>query len=225
MWQIFRCAVSALMAGNTFLLKPAPNVAECAAAVADLMSRAGAPAGVFENVDVPVDLVGEIIGDRRVAAVAFTGSPAAGSAVAARAGAACKKSILELGGSDAFLDLEDAGSGGRGVRGRARGRFGNCGQVCLAAKRFIVVEPVREEFEARFATAIQALRIGDPMDRATQLGPMAREDLRRILHRQIRNPFGRGARRVTGGRLLERKRLLLRADLADRHFRVDARRD
>lgn len=202
-WQVFRCAVSTLMAGNTFILKHAPNVAQCAANVTDIMQRAGAPAGVFQNVDVPVDLVGDLIADRRIAAVAFTGSPVAGGAVAARAGAACKKSILELGGSDPFIVLEDADLEAA-VAAAVRGRFANCGQVCLAAKRFIVVDAVRAEFVARFAESIAALRIGDPSDPATQLGPLARADLRSVLDRQIQASVRQGARLVTGGRQIER---------------------
>lgn len=198
LWQIFRCAASTLMAGNTFLLKHAPNVPDCAASAAGLLSRAGAPAGVFENVDVPIDVVGELISDSRVAAVAFTGSPKSGAAVAARAGAACKKSVLELGGSDAFIVLEDADLEGA-VSAAVRGRFANCGQVCLAAKRFIVVDAVREEFEARFAEAIERLRVGDPSERATQIGPMARDDLRDALDRQIQESVRRGARVIVGG--------------------------
>ena len=197
-WQIFRCAVSALMAGNTFLLKPAPNVPDCAIAVTDLMRRAGIPTGVFENLDIPVDLIGDLIADRRVAAVAFTGSPTAGAAVAARAGSACKKSILELGGSDAFIVLADANLEAT-VAAAVKGRFGNCGQVCLAAKRFLLDEAIEEEFTARFAAAIKALRIGDPQERATQLGPLAREDLRDILDRQVKDSVAQGARIVLGG--------------------------
>ncbi len=202
-WQVFRCAVSSLMAGNTFLLKHAPNVPESAARVTELMRRAGAPPGVFENVDVPAALAGDLIADRRVAAVAFTGSPGTGASVAARAGAACKKSILELGGSDAFIVLEDADLPAA-VSAAVRGRFTNCGQVCLAAKRFIVVESIRHEFEARLAEAINALRVGDPLDPAIQLGPLAREDLRSALDRQVRDSVKQGARVLTGGRVIER---------------------
>lgn len=197
-WQVFRCAVSALMAGNTFLLKHAPNVPDCAAAVTDLMRRAGVPAGVFENLDVPVARVASLISDRRVAAVAFTGSPAAGAAVAACAGAACKKSILELGGSDAFIVLEDADIEAA-VSAAVRGRFANCGQVCLAAKRFIVLDGVRQEFEARLIEAIASLCIGDPFDRSTQLGPLARADLRDVLDRQVQTSLKQGARLLAGG--------------------------
>jgi acyl-CoA reductase-like NAD-dependent aldehyde dehydrogenase len=200
-WQIFRCAAATLMAGNGFLLKHAPNVPGCAAKVADLMSRAGAPAGVFQNLDVQVDRVADIIGDKRVSAVAFTGSPAAGAYVAARAGAACKKSILELGGSDAFLVLEDADIEAA-VAAAVRGRFANCGQVCLAAKRFIVVSSVWGDFEARFAEAIAALRVGDPLDRATQLGPLARDDLRSALDLQVQKSVRAGARILMGGHAL-----------------------
>lgn len=202
-WQIFRCAVSALMAGNTFLLKHAPNVPDCAAAVTELMRRAGAPAGVFENLDIPVAHVAGVIADRRVAAVAFTGSPASGGAVAAAAGAACKKSILELGGSDAFIVLEDADLEAA-VSAAVRGRFANCGQVCLAAKRFIVVDAVRPEFEARLIEAVAALRSGDPFDRNIQLGPLARTDLRDVLDRQVQASVKQGARLLVGGHTPER---------------------
>lgn len=197
-WQIFRCAASALMAGNAFLLKHAPNVPECAAKVTRLLAEAGVPAGVFQNLVVPVPWVSDVISDERIAAVTFTGSPIAGAAVAARAGASCKKSILELGGSDAFIVLDDADLDGA-VAAAVRARFANCGQVCLAAKRFIVTDPVREDFEARFANAIENLVVGDPLDRSTNMGPMARSDLRDQLDRQIRRSMQKGARLVAGG--------------------------
>lgn len=197
-WQIFRCAASALMAGNAFLLKHAPNVPESAAKVTRLIAQSGIPAGVFQNLVVPVPWIADVISDARIAAVTFTGSPMAGAAVAARAGASCKKSILELGGSDAFIVLEDANLEGA-VTAAVRARFSNCGQVCLAAKRFIVTNAVREEFEARFAHAIENLHVGDPLDRATDLGPMARPDLREQLDRQVRRSMQKGARLVVGG--------------------------
>lgn len=200
-WQVFRCAASALMAGNTFILKHAPNVPESAATVTRLLSQAGMPSGVFQNLVIPVPRIAQVISDVRVAAVAFTGSPVAGAAVAARAGASCKKSILELGGSDAFIVLDDADLDGA-VAAAVRGRFVNCGQVCLAAKRFIVTEGVREEFEARLAHAIGNLRIGDPLDRATTMGPLAREDLRNILDTQVKRSIQKGARLVMGGHAL-----------------------
>jgi acyl-CoA reductase-like NAD-dependent aldehyde dehydrogenase len=197
-WQIFRCAASALLAGNTILVKHAPNVQGCAAAVAELVRAAGIPEGVFQNLNAPVPAIAAIIADPRVAAVALTGSPAAGAKVAAQAGAACKKSVLELGGSDAFIVLADADLDAAVAAG-VRARFSNCGQVCLAAKRFIIEAPVAEEFSRRFAAAAAALRSGDPLDPATQLGPMARDDLRDALAAQIGQSVQLGARILTGG--------------------------
>jgi acyl-CoA reductase-like NAD-dependent aldehyde dehydrogenase len=197
-WQIFRAAAAALVAGNTFLLKHAPNVQGCATLVTEIMHTAGLPAGVFQNLHVPVPAIGGIIADRRVAAVTVTGSPGAGAAVAAQAGAACKKSVLELGGSDAFIVLADADLDAAVAAG-VRARFANCGQVCLAAKRFIVEASIAEEFTARFAAAATALKRGDPLQPGTQLGPMARADLRELLDTQVQKSLQAGAQLVTGG--------------------------
>jgi acyl-CoA reductase-like NAD-dependent aldehyde dehydrogenase len=197
-WQIFRCAASALMAGNTILMKHAPNVQGCAHQVAQLMAAAGAPAGVFQNLHAPVPAIAQVIADSRVAAVTLTGSPAAGAKVAAQAGAVCKKSVLELGGSDAFIVLADADLEAAVAAG-VRARFTNCGQVCLAAKRFIVEQAIVEEFTQRFAAAAAALRIGDPLQSGTQLGPMARADLREQLEAQVQASVRDGARLITGG--------------------------
>jgi acyl-CoA reductase-like NAD-dependent aldehyde dehydrogenase len=197
-WQIFRCAVSLLMAGNTVLLKHAPNVLGCAQLVADLMRRAGFPEGVFQNLPTPIERIGHVITDPRVAGVTLTGSPASGAAVAAQAGAACKKTVLELGGSDAFLVLDDADIEAA-VGAAIRARFANCGQVCLAAKRFIVTPRVAEEFEALFVDEVRKLRSGDPLDRATKLGPLARGDLRVALYTQVRDSVAAGAKLLTGG--------------------------
>jgi len=197
-WQIFRCAASALMAGNTLLMKHAPNVQGCATQVTDLILAAGVPAGVFQNLNAAVPDVGRIIADPRVAAVTLTGSPGAGAKVAAQAGAVCKKSVLELGGSDAFIVLADADLDAAVAAG-VRARFTNCGQVCLAAKRFIVEAGIAEEFGARFSSAAAALRSGDPLLAGTQLGPMARADLRDSLDSQIALSLRSGARLLTGG--------------------------
>lgn len=197
-WQIFRCAASALLVGNTIVVKHAPNVQGAARAVEQLVHAAGMPDGVFQNLHAPVPAIGGIIADRRVAAVTLTGSTAAGMKVAAQAGAACKKSVLELGGSDAFIVLADADLDAAVAAG-VRARFTNCGQVCLAAKRFIVEQGVAEEFAARFSAAAAALRIGDPLAPDTQLGPMARADLRDGLVAQVQASLRQGARLVTGG--------------------------
>jgi acyl-CoA reductase-like NAD-dependent aldehyde dehydrogenase len=197
-WQIFRCAAAALMAGNTLLLKHAPNVQGCASMVTELMTAAGLPAGVFLNLHAPVQLVGKVIADRRVAAVTLTGSPAAGAKVAAQAGAACKKSVLELGGSDAFIVLADADLDAAVAAG-VRARFTNCGQVCLAAKRFIIEAGIAREFAERFRVAAAALRCGNPLEPGVQMGPMARADLREGLEAQVRKALDAGATLLTGG--------------------------
>jgi succinate-semialdehyde dehydrogenase/glutarate-semialdehyde dehydrogenase len=199
-WQIFRCAVSLLMAGNTVLLKHAPNVSGCAQLITDLLRKAGFPAGVFENLMIPLDRIGRVITDPRVAGVTLTGSPAAGAAVAAQAGAACKKTVLELGGSDAFIVLDDADLEGA-VNAAVKARFANCGQVCLAAKRFIATAKVAEEFEARLVREVSKLRRGDPLDRATQIGPLARGDLREALHVLESDSVSAGARPLVGGKV------------------------
>jgi succinate-semialdehyde dehydrogenase/glutarate-semialdehyde dehydrogenase len=199
-WQIFRCAVSLLMAGNTVLLKHAPNVSGCAQLITSLLRKAGFPEGVFENLMVPVDRIGRVITDARVAGVTLTGSPAAGAAVAAQAGAACKKTVLELGGSDAFIVLDDADIEGA-VNAAVKARFANCGQVCLAAKRFIATPRVADEFEARLVSEVSKLRRGDPLDRSTQLGPLARGDLREALHVLVSASISAGARPLVGGKV------------------------
>lgn len=197
-WQIFRCAASALMGGNVIVMKHAPNVQGCATMVAELLQAAGVPAGAFTNLHAPVASIAAIIADRRVAAVTLTGSPVAGTKVAAQAGAACKKSVLELGGSDAFIVLADADLDAAVAAG-VRARFTNCGQVCLAAKRFIVESSVAADFTARFAAAAAALRRGDPLQAGIQLGPMARADLRDSLEAQVQSSVRAGAKIVTGG--------------------------
>ena len=197
-WQIFRCAVSLLMAGNTVLLKHAPNVAGCAQLITALMLKAGFPVGAFENLMAPVEKIGRVITDPRVAGVTLTGSPAAGAAVAAQAGAACKKTVLELGGSDAFIVLDDADLDGA-VSAAVKARFANCGQVCLAAKRFIVTPGIAEAFETRLASEVALLRRGDPLDRTTQIGPLARADLREALHGLVSESVAAGARPLVGG--------------------------
>ena len=201
-WQIFRCAASALMAGNAIVMKHAPNVQGCANQVAELSAAAGAPQGLFQNLHAPVPAIGKVIADPRVAAVALTGSPGAGAKVAAQAGAVCKKSVLELGGSDAFIVLADADLDAAVTAG-VRARFTNCGQVCLAAKRFIVEESIAGEFTQRFAAAAAALRCGDPLQSGTQLGPMARADLREQLEAQVQASVRQGARVITGGSRLD----------------------
>jgi succinate-semialdehyde dehydrogenase/glutarate-semialdehyde dehydrogenase len=197
LWQVFRFAVPALMAGNTGLLKHASNVPQCALAIEELFRDAGFPRGVFTTLMIPAVHVAGVIEDRRVHAVTLTGSEPAGRHVAAVAGAQLKKSVLELGGSDAFIVLEDADLD-LAVENAVVSRFLNCGQSCIAAKRFIVVDEVAEDFVERYAAAAESLVTGNPADEGTTLGPMARHDLRDELHQQVLDGIGKGARVVTG---------------------------
>jgi succinate-semialdehyde dehydrogenase len=198
LWQVLRGAVSMLLAGNTYLLKHAPNVMGSATLMAELFDATDLPAGGFNLINVDNDGVSAAIKDDRIAAVAVTGSVRAGAAIAAQAGAALKKTVLELGGSDPFIVLADADLD-EAVKSAVIGRFQNTGQVCMAAKRFIVEAPVAEAFEKRFTAAVQALTMGDPLDENTFLGPMARTDLRDELDQQVQATLREGARLVLGG--------------------------
>jgi succinate-semialdehyde dehydrogenase / glutarate-semialdehyde dehydrogenase len=203
-WQAFRAGLPALAAGNVMLLKHASNVPQAALAIEEVFREAGIPEGVFQTLLVGSAAVERIITDRRVAGVTLTGSEAAGAHVAATAGKALKKSVLELGGSDPFIVLEDADvATAATVACRARNQ--NNGQSCIAAKRFIVVEDVADDFEKRFVNAVGALKVGDPMDRGNQVGPLARADLIDALERQVRESVSMGARVLTGGKRLDGK--------------------
>jgi acyl-CoA reductase-like NAD-dependent aldehyde dehydrogenase len=204
LWQVFRCAAPAVAAGNVVLLKHAANVPGCADQIEQIFLEAGLPEGVLGALRVGHDALGPIIEHPNVRAVTLTGSESAGRSVGAQAGKALKKSVLELGGSDAFIVLSDADV--RSVaRQAALARCINSGQSCIAAKRFIVVEGVAEEFEERLCRELDALQVGDPLDPATQVGPLARLDLLEALHAQVEQTVSSGARLVTGGRRLQRK--------------------
>jgi succinate-semialdehyde dehydrogenase / glutarate-semialdehyde dehydrogenase len=201
-WQAFRAALPALAAGNVMLLKHASNVPQCAVAIEDVFREAGVPKGVFQTLLIGSGAIEGILADPRVAGVTLTGSEAAGAQVAATAGKALKKSVLELGGSDPFIVLADADvKTAATVACRARNQ--NNGQSCIAAKRFIVAEPIADEFEERFTSAVAALKVGDPMDRANQVGPLARADLVDDLERQVKESVKKGARVLTGGKRLD----------------------
>ena len=196
-WQVFRFAAPALVAGNVCLLKHASNVPQCALAIQSLFTQAGFPEYVFATLMLPSSRVAGVIEDARVHAVTLTGSEPAGRQVAATAGAQIKKSVLELGGSDPFIVLEDADLD-LAVENAVASRFLNTGQSCIAAKRFIPVEPVADEFVRRFRAAVEDLSMGDPLDEGNRLGPMARHDLRDELHRQVVESIAQGATAVTG---------------------------
>ncbi len=202
-WQVVRFAAPAITAGNAILLKHAPCVPGCAEALETLFADAGYPAGLFANLFIDVEATGEVIDHELVRAVSLTGSVRAGRAVASRAGAAIKKCVLELGGSDPSLVLADADLDAA-VASCALGRLFNSGQSCVAAKRFVVVDAIRDAFEQKLTARLEAATMGDPMDAGTELGPLARVDLRDALHDQVQRSVAGGARLVMGGSVPDR---------------------
>ena len=198
LWQVFRFAAPALMAGNAALLKHAPNVFGCALLIESIFAEAGLPENLFRSLIVDVPQTTRVIHNPLVAAVSITSSVTAGRAVASEAGRVLKKCVLELGGSDAFIVLEDADID-QAVEVGIVGRFQNSGQSCIAAKRFIVVEPVYEEFERKFVDRASQLKMGDPTAEGVYIGPQARLDLRDGLHDQVRRSVDAGAKLLLGG--------------------------
>ncbi len=198
-WQAMRFAAPALMAGNVALLKHASNVPQCALMMEKLHREAGFPDGVFQTLLIGSSAVKEIISDGRIAAVTVTGSTEAGRSVAAAAGKAVKKSVLELGGSDPFIVMPSAGME-QAVRTGVKARAVNSGQSCIAAKRFLVHAAVYEPFVSAFVQAMSALRIGDPMDEETEVGPLATAEILESLHSQVTRAIESGAQLLTGGR-------------------------
>ncbi|WP_022836055.1 NAD-dependent succinate-semialdehyde dehydrogenase [Salisaeta longa] len=201
-WQLFRFGAPALMAGNSIVLKHAPNVMGCAEAIEAVVRDAGFDAHELQHLRVDTDTTADIIADDRVRGVTLTGSVGAGRAVAQQAGQHLKPTVLELGGSDPFIVCADADLD-RALDVAVQARMQNNGQSCIAAKRFIVEEPVADTFRDRFVAAVEDLSVGDPTD-AVDLGPMARADLRDQLHDQVERAIGDGALALTGGHPLHR---------------------
>ena len=203
-WQVLRFAAPALMAGNTGLLKHASNVPQCALAIEQIFREGGFPAGAFQTLLIGTQEVARVIDDPRVKAVTLTGSEQAGIEVASQAGRRLKKTVLELGGSDPFIvlpsaDLEAA------VQTAVKARTVANGQSCIAAKRFLLAEPIADQFEQRFVRAMQSLKVGDPMDESTELGPLATPQILEGLDRQVQESVRAGARLLTGGKRLDRR--------------------
>jgi succinate-semialdehyde dehydrogenase/glutarate-semialdehyde dehydrogenase len=196
-WQVFRYVAPALMAGNTTVLKHASNVTGCAIAIEAIWTAAGAPRGAFQTLRLGSARVGDVIDDRRIAAVTLTGSTPAGRNVAARAGQALKKTVLELGGSDPYVILDDADLESA-VKTCVYSRLINSGQSCIAAKRFICTARVTPEVERLFVEQMRSKTMGDPLT-GVDVGPQARIDLRDDLERQVRESVARGARALVGG--------------------------
>ena len=202
-WQVFRLAAPALMAGNVVLLKHASNVPQCALAIEDIIRRAGFPDGALQTLLIPPTQVQRVLDDPRVAAVSLTGSEQAGRSIAAAAGRQIKKAVLELGGSDPFIVMPSADMRAA-IDTAVKGRIVNSGQSCIAAKRFIVAEAAADAFERSFTEKMQALKVGDPLDPATDVGPLATRSTLTDLDDQVRRSIAGGARVLAGGHPLDR---------------------
>lgn len=198
-WQVFRFAAPTLTAGNTGILKHAPNVFGCAKKIEEVFTKAGYPSGVFQNLVIHHDHTEKIIAHDAVKAVTLTGSEMAGAAVAQLAGKYIKKSLLELGGNNSFIVWEDADID-QAVKTAVSARMLNCGQSCIAAKRFILLEGIYDEFVEKFTKAVGNLKSGDTRNDETQVGPLARQDLADQLHRQIKSSVDQGATVLLGGK-------------------------
>jgi succinate-semialdehyde dehydrogenase/glutarate-semialdehyde dehydrogenase len=204
LWQVFRFGMPTLMAGNGIVLKHAPNVTGCSLLIESLVKEAGFPEHLLTTILVETDSVPDVISNDLIKGIALTGSERAGVSVGANAGKALKKCVLELGGSDPFIVLEDAEID-TCVTVAVNARLQNCGQSCIAAKRFIVVEPLYDRFCQEIKKQIEKYKVGDPLDTSTEMGPLAREDLLKNLERQVDESINKGAKLVHGGKRLDRK--------------------
>ncbi|MGV3459587.1 MAG: NAD-dependent succinate-semialdehyde dehydrogenase [Flavobacterium sp.] len=198
-WQVFRFAIPAIVAGNTVVVKHASNVAGCAQLIEDMFIEAGFPKGTYTNLLISGKQVKKVIENLNIAAVSLTGSEKAGAEVASTAAGAIKKSVLELGGSNAFIVLEDANVD-KAVVTAVKARFQNTGQSCIAAKRFLIHQTVYDDFLEKFTAKVKALKSGNPLDRETDIGPLARVDLAEDIEKQVTDSVAMGAKIITGGK-------------------------
>lgn len=201
-WQVMRGGITILLGGNAYILKPAPNVVGCGVAIEALWVEAGLPEGAFSVLNADNEVVSAAIADPRIAAVTVTGSVGAGAAIASQAGRVVKRSVLELGGSDAFIVLADADLA-EAVEAAIQGRFQNSGQICIAAKRIILHQDIAEEFTEAFVAKVKDLTVGDPTEESTYIGPIARDDIRQEIHTQVQRTVSEGAQLLAGGELID----------------------
>ncbi|MFI7493106.1 NAD-dependent succinate-semialdehyde dehydrogenase [Kocuria sp. M4R2S49] len=201
-WQVMRGGITILLGGNAYVLKPAPNVVGCGVAIEALWVEAGLPEGAFSVLNADNEVVSAAIADPRIAAVTVTGSVGAGAAIASQAGRVVKRSVLELGGSDAFIVLADADLE-EAVDAAIQGRFQNSGQICIAAKRIILHHEIAEEFTEAFVAKVKNLTVGDPTEEDTYIGPIARDDIRQEIHTQVQRTLTEGAQLLAGGELID----------------------
>ncbi len=211
-YQVVRFAAPNIMIGNVVLIKHASNVPQCGIAIEKLFKEAGAPDGVYTNLLIPGNKVNVLLSDERIKGASLTGSETAGASLAEAAGKNLKKSVLELGGSDAFIVLEDADMD-KTVEWAVVGRMNNTGQCCVASKRFIVVEAVADEFLKKFKEKLSALKVGDPMDKDTQLGPLSSEEAAVHLDDQVKRSVAAGAKILLGGKRINRKGAYMEATI------------
>jgi len=197
-YQVIRFATPNIMAGNTVMLKHASNVPQCAQAIAELFEKSGLPDGVFTNLFIPTEFVDTIIAHEQIRGVSLTGSEPAGAAVASAAGKNIKRCVLELGGNDSFIVLKDADLK-KTIEEALKGRMVNTGQSCVAAKRFIVVEPLAKKFIAGMKKGMSSMKMGDPMDKSTDVGPLSTEDAAQRLEKQVSSSLRAGAKAIIGG--------------------------
>ena len=202
-WQVIRASTPALMAGNVMLLKHASNVPQCALMIEDLYRRAGFPEGVFQTLLIGSQQVDAVLNDPRIKAATLTGSEGAGVQVGMGAAKRVKKVVLELGGSDPFIVMPSANMD-QAVAAAVKARITNNGQSCINSKRFIVAAPIADEFERRFVKAMESLRVGDPFDEQTEVGPLATKDAVKDIDSGVQETVSAGARLLTGGRPLDR---------------------
>ncbi|MFE7630224.1 NAD-dependent succinate-semialdehyde dehydrogenase [Kocuria sp. NPDC057446] len=201
-WQVMRGGITILLGGNAYVLKPAPNVVGCGVAIEALWVEAGLPEGAFSVLNADNEVVSAAIADPRIAAVTVTGSVGAGAAIASQAGRVVKRSVLELGGSDAFIVLADADLE-EAVDAAIQGRFQNSGQICIAAKRIILHHEIAKEFTEAFVAKVKNLTVGDPTEEDTYIGPIARDDIRQEIHAQVQRTLAEGAQLLAGGELID----------------------